>query len=95
MNSLSGNKFTWDFYRAHAYGDFPSLNYPLRLTENAAIGHVGTAVSTSLDIVAEYGPESWQGTARRLGSRLIDRQSQNRTVAARAMAERKTFGHLS
>jgi hypothetical protein len=30
-----------------------------------------------------------------LGSRLIDGQSQNKTVAARAMAERKTFGHLS
>ena len=30
-----------------------------------------------------------------LGSRPIDDQSQNRTVAARAMAERKTFGHLS
>ena len=30
-----------------------------------------------------------------LGSRLIDRQSQNRTVAAKATAERKTFGHLS
>jgi hypothetical protein len=27
-----------------------------------------------------------------LGSRLIDNQSQNKTVAARAMAERKTFG---
>jgi hypothetical protein len=31
----------------------------------------------------------------RLGSRLIDLQSQNRTVAAKATAERKTFGHLS
>ena len=30
-----------------------------------------------------------------LGSRLIDNQSQNKTVAARAMADRKTFGHLS
>ena len=30
-----------------------------------------------------------------LGSRLIDLQSQNRTVAAKATAERKTFGHLS
>jgi hypothetical protein len=30
-----------------------------------------------------------------LGSRLIDRQSQNMTVAARATAERKTLGHLS
>jgi len=30
-----------------------------------------------------------------LGSRLIDFQSQNMTVAARATAERKTFGHLS
>ncbi|SEO17898.1 IS66 Orf2 like protein [Pseudorhodobacter antarcticus] len=29
-----------------------------------------------------------------LGSRLIDNQSHNKTVAARAMAERKTFGHL-
>jgi hypothetical protein len=35
------------------------------------------------------------GHGRRLGSRLIDDQSQNKTVAARAMAERKTFGHLS
>lgn len=32
---------------------------------------------------------------RALGSSLIDRQSQNRTVAARATAERKTLGHLS
>jgi hypothetical protein len=30
-----------------------------------------------------------------LGSRLIDGQSQNKTVAARAMTERKTLGHLS
>ena len=30
-----------------------------------------------------------------LGSRLIDRQSQNMTVAARATAERKVFAHLS
>ena len=30
-----------------------------------------------------------------LGSRLIDRQSQNMTVAASATAERKTFGHRS
>ena len=30
-----------------------------------------------------------------LGSRLIDRQSQNRTVAARATAERRVFAHLS
>jgi hypothetical protein len=33
--------------------------------------------------------------AAALGSRLIDGQSQNKTVAARATAERKTFGHLS
>jgi hypothetical protein len=31
----------------------------------------------------------------KLGSRLIDIQSQKRTVAASAMAERNTFGHLS
>lgn len=30
-----------------------------------------------------------------LGSRLIDGQSQKMTAAARAMADRKTFGHLS
>lgn len=30
-----------------------------------------------------------------LGSGLIDRQSQNMTVAAMATADRKTFGHLS
>ncbi len=30
-----------------------------------------------------------------LGSRLVKLHSQNRTVAARATAERKTFGHLS
>jgi hypothetical protein len=29
-----------------------------------------------------------------LGSRLIEGQSQNMTVAARAIAERKTFWHL-
>ena len=34
-------------------------------------------------------------TERDLGSRLIDFQSQNMTVAARAIAERKTFGHRS
>ena len=32
---------------------------------------------------------------RPLGSRLIDIQSQKRTVAASATAERNTFGHLS
>ena len=36
-----------------------------------------------------------KATARALGSSVIDRQSQNRTVAARATAERKTLGHLS
>ncbi len=30
-----------------------------------------------------------------LGSRLVNSQSQKMTVAARAMADRKTFGHLS
>lgn len=30
-----------------------------------------------------------------LGSRLIDFQSQNMTVAARATADRKVFAHLS
>ena len=30
-----------------------------------------------------------------LGSRLIDRQSQNMTVAARATADRKVLAHLS
>ena len=30
-----------------------------------------------------------------LGSRLIDRQSQERTAAARATVERKTLGHLA
>ena len=35
------------------------------------------------------------GAARYVGSRLINDQSQKRTVAARATAERKTFGHLS
>jgi hypothetical protein len=30
-----------------------------------------------------------------LGSRLIDRQSQKMTVAARATAERKVLAHLS
>ncbi len=33
--------------------------------------------------------------SRRLGSRLIDRPSQNMTVAGRATAERKVFAHLS
>ena len=32
---------------------------------------------------------------RGLGSRLIDRQSQNMTVAARATADRKVLAHLS
>jgi hypothetical protein len=30
-----------------------------------------------------------------LDFRLVDRQSQNKTVAARATADRKTFGHPS
>lgn len=41
-------------------------------------------------------PEIWTPEiAGGLGSRLIDRQSQNMTVAARATAERKVFAHLS
>ena len=36
-----------------------------------------------------------EGMVAALGSRLIDFQSQKSTVAARAMAERNTFGHLS
>lgn len=32
--------------------------------------------------------------AEDLGYSLIDLQNQNKTVAARAMAERNTFGHL-
>ncbi len=35
------------------------------------------------------------GSCVRLGSRLIDRQSQKMTVAARATAERKVFAHRS
>lgn len=38
---------------------------------------------------------AWGCCAAFLGSRLIDFQSQNKTVAARITAERKTFGHLS
>ena len=39
--------------------------------------------------------ETPQHTAYSLGSRLIDDQSQNMTVAARATAERKVFAHRS
>ncbi len=39
--------------------------------------------------IGHVSPETY------LGSRLIDRQSQKSTVAASAMAERKTFGHRS
>ena len=35
------------------------------------------------------------GSRSRLGSRLIHVQSQKMTAAARAMADRKTLGHLS
>ena len=41
------------------------------------------------------GMSEFNKTQPALGSRLIDNQSQNKTVAARAMADRKTFGHLS
>jgi hypothetical protein len=43
------------------------------------------------------GPEGVRTFSLRVasGSRLIDRQSQNKTVAARAMAERKTVMDLS
>ena len=36
-----------------------------------------------------------RGAENSLGSRLIDGQSQNMTVAAKATAERKVFAHLS
>jgi hypothetical protein len=42
-----------------------------------------------------FATYSGSNSAINLGSRLIDNQSQNKTVAARAMADRKTFGHLS
>ena len=43
------------------------------------------------------GDKRMQGAQRggSLESRLIDRQSQNKTVAATATAERKVFAHLS
>ncbi len=42
-----------------------------------------------------FRPEVLEVAKSDLGSRLIDGQSQNMTVAARATAERKVFAHLS
>ena len=51
------------------------------------------AVSSIFGFDPRSRPKEFKRSA--LGSRLIDNQSQNKTVAARAMADRKTFGHLS
>ena len=42
-----------------------------------------------------FGPGPWPVNDTMLGSGLVLDHSQNMTVAARATAERKTFGHLS
>lgn len=59
---------------------YPSIRYSERLDEAGIEPSVGS-VGDSYD--------------NALGSRLIDPHSQNRTVAARATAERKVLAHLS
>lgn len=59
---------------------YPSIRYSERLAEAGIEPSVGS-VGDSYD--------------NALGSRLIDLHSQNRTVAARATAERKVLAHLS
>jgi hypothetical protein len=54
--------------------------------------HYNDPIDTAQDSVT--GNSRRAGDAS-LGSRLIDRQSQNKTVAASATAERKVFAHLS
>jgi len=54
---------------------------------------VPDGLARNLSVLA-FGNLTYSG-AFLLGSRLIDRQSQNRTVAARATAERKVLAHLS
>jgi Flp pilus assembly protein TadB len=64
-----------------------------------AAKRVGTFGFMAAALAACGGAGSDGGNAEKaideLGSRLIDRQSQNRTVAARATAERKVLAHLS
>jgi len=62
------------------------------------LGQIG-----DFDAIAVQVENNWLGTSEfwvvlgstLLGSRLIDFQSENMTVAASTTAERKTFGHLS
>lgn len=60
----------------------------------------GAGQSSDYSFSVEYSFTSILGTGAFLaggyvGSRLVNFQSQKMTVAARAMADRKTFGHLS
>ena len=63
-------------------------NYGLSVPASVAINTVVTGQYTLVEMAGAK-------TVGRLGSRLIDRQSQKMTLAARATAERKVFAHRS
>jgi hypothetical protein len=70
------------------------------LARSAAIRATGEAFSfqgigSILAFPADTPENHFVDHANQLGSRLIDRQSQNMTVAASATAERKVLAHLS
>jgi antirestriction protein ArdC len=74
---------------------------PLAMPQNATTGRPYSGSNVLLlwgaVIAGGFSRQSWLTfrQALLLGSRLIDRQSQKMTVAARAMAERNTLAHLS
>ena len=80
---MSGAKFTDEFKR-DAVAQVEDRGYPVREVAE----RLGVSVKASQR-------QRVSTSAGSLGSRPIDNQSQNKTVAARAMADRKTFGHLS
>ena len=67
-----------------------------RLLEASGTGHwAGKLRQIRLALALERRLSKAEILTLYLGSRLIDHQSQNKTVAARATTDRKTFGHLS
>ncbi|WP_412509723.1 hypothetical protein [Roseovarius sp. SYSU LYC5161] len=70
----------------------PARSTEICLTARASITYVPLQVHL---MIASGATRSSDAFANRSGSGVIDDQSQRMTVAASAMADRKTFGQLS
>jgi hypothetical protein len=88
-NDAQGESFIVPLVEATSQNEVVSK---IRTSENVTI----TAANMALHRVrARFNLAGNEEAFEALGSRLIDRQSQNMTVAARATADRKVLAHLS